>query len=421
MHIFTSISLNYLSKARVLAASVKRFHPDWIFHLIISDRVKNEKSTSVEIKFTNDLFDKIIWIDELKIQNIYGWIFKHSIVELCTAVKGPFLQELISEGAEKIIYLDPDTVLFNQLDPIINLLDDHAILLTPHLLDYSDSEQSIVDNEIMGVMKHGIFNLGFLAINACKPEGKKFAKWWGNRLLNYCYKDYAQGLFTDQKWCDLIPAYFKDYYIIRDPGYNVASWNINKRQISISEKGQILIDSRYPLRFYHFTGYDSGDGDSMTKRYGAGNPIIKETWIWYGRRLQENEQSVYSRFKQYYNYYDNGVEIKSNARHLYRERKDLQEAFPNPYKTKGDVGKYPGGFYAWYSNQEISSDVTEADSPTSLSSIKGRGRRMQTSLTQSTMRLGEGKSPDRWVLAIWHRLKRVPFLRYLIIAMKQKR
>lgn len=352
MHIFTSISLNYLPKARILASTVKQFNPDCTFHLLISDRIPSKNKQIEEIKLAQGPFDRIVWIDELYINNLYGWIFKHSVVEICTAVKGPFLQQLVREGAEKIIYLDPDTVVFNTLDPLIGLLDDHAILLTPHLLDYSDYPQSILDNEIMGVMRHGIFNLGFLAINAGKPDGKRFANWWGNRLLNYCYIDYDQGLFTDQKWCDLVPAYFEDHYVIRDPGYNVASWNIDKRYVSISENGQIQIDKKYPLRFYHFTGYDSGAGASMTQRYNEGNQLINEIWAWYDRTLQENEQNIYGKYKCFYNYYDNGKEITNNARQIYRQRKDLQEAFPNPYKTKGDAGKHCGGFYSWFTHQK---------------------------------------------------------------------
>jgi lipopolysaccharide biosynthesis glycosyltransferase len=273
-------------------------------------------------------------------------------VEICTAVKGPYLQQLVREGAEKIIYLDPDTVVFNSLDPLISLLDDHAILLTPHLLDYSDNHQSIFDNEIMGVMKHGVFNLGFFAINPGKPDGLKFSNWWGNRLLDYCYADYDQGLFTDQKWCDLVPAYFEDHYVIRDPGYNVASWNIDKRHVTISENGQIQIDEKYPLRFYHFTGYDSGAGATMTQRYIEGQRLINEIWAWYGHTLEENEQSIYSQYKYFYNYYNNGKAIPNEARHIYRQRKDLQEAFPNPYMTSGDAGKYKGGFYTWYINEK---------------------------------------------------------------------
>jgi lipopolysaccharide biosynthesis glycosyltransferase len=351
MDIFTSISLNYLSKARVLAESIKNFHPDWKFHLVISDRLSNEND-SKSIEFPKDLFDRIVWIDEFEIQDIYGWIFKHTVVEICTAVKGIYLKKLINEGVEKVIYLDPDIAVFNSLDPLMNLLEDHAILLTPHLLDYSENKQSILDNEIMGVLRHGIFNLGFFALNFKKPDGHRFAEWWGQRLFNYCYADYDQGLFTDQKWCDLVPAYFEDYYVLRNPGYNVASWNIDKRSISISENGQIQVNNEYPLRFFHFTGYDSGAGASMTHRYNQGNQLINEIWDWYGRKLQENGQSIYGNIKSFYNNYDNGIEITKDARQIYRQRKDLQDLFPNPYKTIED-NKYSGSFYSWYNHNKI--------------------------------------------------------------------
>ena len=146
MHVFTSISLNYLPKARVLASSVKQFHPDWTFHLLVSDRITNENRSIIEeINPTKELFDRIVWIDALDIKIIYGSIGNHSIVEICTAVKGPFLQQLVSEGAEKVIYLDPDIAVFNSLGPLVELLDDNAILLTPHLLDYSDDPKAISD------------------------------------------------------------------------------------------------------------------------------------------------------------------------------------------------------------------------------------------------------------------------------------
>lgn len=389
MDIFTSISLNYLPKARILATTVKNFHPDWKFHLLISDR-ESENTTAGKIDFTQEPFDRIVWAHELQIENIYAWIFSHSVVEICTAVKGPFLQQLVREGAKKIIYLDPDIAVFNSLKPLVDLLDNHAILLTPHLLDYSDDHQAISDNEIMGVMRHGIFNLGFFAVNSSRPEGQRFAKWWGDRLLHYCYADYDRGLFTDQKWCDLVPAYFEDYFIVRDPGYNVASWNIDKRRASKSEKGEFQIDDRYTLRFFHFTGYDSGAGDAMTQRYSGGNKTIDEIWDWYGKELQKNEQSTMGYFKNFYNYYDNGVEIPIGARHVYRQRIDLQKAFPNPYISEGDIGRYPGGFYRWYLNENpmISTQVGYISFLKSRMPQNSKLRRFYSALKNFFHRLG---------------------------------
>ena len=39
MHIFTSITANYLPKAAALAHSVKRVHPEAVFHVVLSDEM----------------------------------------------------------------------------------------------------------------------------------------------------------------------------------------------------------------------------------------------------------------------------------------------------------------------------------------------------------------------------------------------
>lgn len=339
MIVFTSISLNYLPKACILAESLKKHHPDWIFHVLISDRLPAEAAESIESQLDEASFDKVIWVDQLDIPNLYSWVFQHTVVELCTAVKGPYLQQLVNEGAEKIMYLDPDIAVFNDLAQLDELLDHYGILLTPHLLDYSDDLNAINENEIDGTMRHGIFNLGFLAINSTRPEGKRFSAWWAHRLLNFCYADYDRGLFTDQKWCDHAPALFKDLYIIRDPGYNVASWNINKRILSISEAGQLLVNDTYPLRFYHFTGYDSGAGDFMTQRYSTQNALVDEIWDWYGRTLKRMDQDILGSQACHYNFYSNGTKISIEDRKFYRNRKELQAAYPNPFILRDDLLK----------------------------------------------------------------------------------
>ncbi len=246
MDVFTSITLNYLPKARILAQSLKTHHPDWIFHLLISERKQSDQKFDAP---QDKYFDQIVWIEDLNISDMDSWIFKHSVVELCTAVKGPYLHQLVQNGLKKIMYIDPDIVIFNPLSPLEDLLDNHAILLAPHLLDYTDNPQSINDNEIAGTMRHGAFNLGFLAINANLHDANRFSDWWSKRLLDYCYADYDRGLFTDQKWCDLVPLFFADHHIIRDPGYDVASWNLDCRQVRLNKEGQLVVNRAFPFVF----------------------------------------------------------------------------------------------------------------------------------------------------------------------------
>lgn len=349
MIVFTSITLNYLPKAKILAKSIKKFHPDWQFHLLISDRVPADKTGVYQQELTSDIFDLVCWSDNLPIENIRGWFFKHTVVELCTAVKGIYLKKLADEGHKKIMYIDPDIAVFNPLSPLDSILDNAGIILAPHLLDYTDNTQSIQDNEIAGTMRHGTFNLGFLAVNTAQPDGRRFVDWWAARLRDYCYADYDRGLFTDQKWCDLAPSFFPNLHILRDPGYDVASWNLDCREISFDAKGQLLINQTFPLRFYHFTGYDSGAGANVVDYLttGGANPIARELWGYYVRQLEENGQARLGQQACYFDTFDHGVKIEVEMRKAYRNSEHLQQLFSDPYDT--DDGK--GGFLAWWKNE----------------------------------------------------------------------
>jgi hypothetical protein len=335
IHCFTSINFHYLAKARVLAATLKRHHPDWVFHIAISDKVP----PGFEFNLENEPFDKVIWVTDLKIPNLQGWIFKHDVVELCTAVKGPILNKLLDEGAEKVVYLDPDIAVFGDLSPIVEMLDTHDILLTPHQLAPDDARGAIFDNEICS-LKHGIFNLGFVAI-ANRPEGKRFAKWWGDRLTEFCYDDLASGIFVDQKWCDLAPGFFDDLKVIRDPGYNVASWNLSQRTLAFDAQGNALVNG-VPLRFYHFTKLGPL-GDLMTQKYARENTEIYELWACYRRWVEKYKAENFPSGWWRYGHFDNGQKIPKAARVLYRSRADLMSEFPNPYRCSSGHS-----FFRWY-------------------------------------------------------------------------
>jgi len=346
MIVFTSITLNYLPKAKILAKTLKQLHSDWQFHLLISDKIPSDRTNLFNTELNQPYFDKVIWIDELPIPDINSWIFKHSVVEICTAVKGTYLQHLANQGNEKIVYIDPDIAIFNSLNPIEKWLDEYGILLAPHLLDYTNNPQSIQDNEIMGTMRHGTFNLGFLAVNSTINDGRRFIDWWADRLLHYCYADYDRGLFTDQKWVDLAPSFFERLLVIHDPGYDVASWNLDCRELSFDQEGQLVVNSKYPLRFYHFTGYDSGAGINVITSLTSGgvNPIVNELWDWYIRQLEKNGHQTMGKTRCYYDTFDEGTKIEYEMRVLYRESADLQRVFPSPHDT--DNGR--GGFLTWW-------------------------------------------------------------------------
>jgi hypothetical protein len=325
MLVYTSVTKSYIPKARVLAKSVKQFHPGWTFVLFLSD------SYPEGFQLRDEPFDKVLTLESLDMPNWRSWAFGHSIVELCTAVKGPAAELLALEGKDdRIMYLDPDIKVFASLEPLSALLDHHDILLTPHLLDAEETIGAVRDNEI-SALKHGIYNLGFFAART-SGQGLEFIRWWSNRLYHFCTDDIPNGLFTDQRWCDLAPGFFDRLGIVRDRGCNVATWNVAHRPLGKDRDGTLLAGST-PLRFYHFTGYDSGDGFAMLRKYASDQHIANEIWDGYRADLNRegHGESCFQDWK--YGSFDDGQPIFREARMLYRSREDLKQAFPDPYST----------------------------------------------------------------------------------------
>ena len=336
MHIFTSITANYLPKAAALAHSVKRVHPEAKFHVVLSDTMADCPAA------TTAAFDSIINIQELPIANLPSWIFKHRLVELCTAVKGTAFQYIADQfGAERIYYFDPDILVCNRLDGLNRILDRHSVLLTPHQCHPETDPLAISDNEHC-CMRNGVFNLGFLAVRMT-TQGREFIDWWAERLRCSCYDEVHNGLFTDQRWVDLAPAYFDDIAIVRDPEFNVATWNLTQRRATGHAPYEIQINGR-PLVFYHFSGFDSGAQKMMLERYGAHSPVLFDLREWYVARCEEFGQSTIGKTDCLYNVFSNGQPVTSAHRILYRRSDELIQEYPVPFDADDPLRSY----YHWY-------------------------------------------------------------------------
>ncbi len=328
---FTSAAANYLPKTRLLCRSIKRFYPDAQVILAFPD----EKPIWLDL--ANEPFDKVLDIADLGIPDARKWIFFHSIVELATAIKPFTIRYLLGSGAvDAVVYFDPDMVLFSPVDDILELLQQNNLVLTPHQTKPESSLEAVVDNEICS-LKHGIYNLGFIGVRNT-DEGRRFVDWWSERTYHFCRAAICEGLFTDQKWVDFAPAFFEGVGIIKSSRHNVATWNVTTREVKGSLKQGITVDGD-PLGFYHFTGFDSGAHRIMADKNAAGNRTIAELVSWYEHEMETAKDAVAEGTPWAYRCYSDGEPIESCHRTLYRNRKDLQEAFPDPFAA-GSSG-YP--------------------------------------------------------------------------------
>jgi hypothetical protein len=349
VEVFTSIASNYIPKARVLAHSIKRVLPGSRFTVLISDALP--PSFSLE----SEPFDSVMRLEDLGIPELWQWVFQHSLVELSTAVKGFAMVRLLhQEDCSAVLYFDPDIVVLAPLDGVLEKLESASILLTPHLTEPEVTMEGILDNEL-SVLQHGVFNLGFVGVKR-SPEGIRFAKWWKDRLTYFCHDDIPRGLFTDQRWIDLVPAYFEDIAILRDPVYNVCTWNLNHRRVEGSLGTGLTVNGRR-IVFYHFSGLDSGAQQVMLRKYGSEMPPLFELRQWYLAECDRMGQRTYGSIPWAYGTFDNLEPILYLHRKRYRERLDLRNAFPNPFSAC-DVNR---SYFHWFqANDESRAAASEA-------------------------------------------------------------
>lgn len=334
IQVYTSCSINYLPKARVLAQSLKRRTPNSRITLLLNDRYTGLIDTD------NEPFDEVL--TPLDMGYSKGWIFQHNVMELCTAVKGRFLFESMEKGeADFYAYLDPDCYVFNDLTIVSDYLGEASIGLVPHILRPETTDIGVELTEI-SVAEHGTYNFGHLFVRPDK-NGKAFADWWMRRLDKFCFDDKERGLFTDQRWGDMVPALFDGVKVLRVPNLDVASWNLAGRTIAQKHKDDetsFSVDG-YPLVTYHFSGTGpSGTHFRIRNIFDAGNGAVAEIERIYEEAIQRCGQSTFEHIEFSWGFFEDNTLVPATARKLYRKHADLQETFPDPYEISGTKLSY---------------------------------------------------------------------------------
>jgi hypothetical protein len=245
---FTICSANYLAQAIALGDSLLQHNPSYTFVIGLVDEINENKDLPVPITYP------LIPIKDIEIPNFNGFCAQYNITELNTAVKPFYFSYLFdkNEAVQSIVYLDPDIFVYHSFE----LLEKHAasnqIILTPHITKPINDDKYPTETDFLNA---GIYNLGFIALRRGN-ESLAFIDWWKDRLTHLCKIDFEKGLFVDQLWLNFATLFYKEVFVLTNPGYNMAYWNLQERSLSKNEGGVYMVNSDYPLVFYHFSGYD---------------------------------------------------------------------------------------------------------------------------------------------------------------------
>jgi hypothetical protein len=253
--VFTICSNNYLAQAVTLGQSLLDNNPDYNFTIGLVDK----KDISIDYK---DIPFEIMEVANIGIDDLDKMILRYNVQELNTAVKPFFFNYFIKmhDSCERIIYLDPDILVYRPFKELENDLKKNDIIITPHITVPIDDNKIPGENDFLNT---GIFNLGFIAIKI-SPNSKRMISWWSARLKNKGYNDVKNGMFTDQLWINFVPIFFEKVKLFIHPGYNVAYWNLQERVINERNNG-LFVNNNYSLVFFHFSGFSPNKPEQISK------------------------------------------------------------------------------------------------------------------------------------------------------------
>lgn len=243
--IFTVASNNYAAHARAFLESAAIHYPGAALFLIVVDRDLLEPASYPD-------GCHVVKASEIGIPDFAAMAMRYNVVELNTAVKPfAFLHLMLWEHVDRVLYFDPDILVFGRSDEILARLDDGAsMVLTPHM---SAPPKVRCEPNDRTFLRAGTYNLGFLAARRC-DETVRLLRWWAAHLQFKCCDRQSDGLFVDQRFMDLVPGYGRNVAIHRGNGANVAYWNLADRQLRT--EGANVSAGGVPLEFFHFSGYD---------------------------------------------------------------------------------------------------------------------------------------------------------------------
>jgi hypothetical protein len=354
----TIVARNFLPFARVLARSLREQHPELPMFVALADGAGDDRDLAQRPEHDEggEPFE-LVPLESLDIPDLRQVCFSYTRQQLAVSMKPHLLSYLLGRGYSGALFLDADIMVLDRLDPLIDAVASHAIALTPHLLGQLDGEARITRE--LNILQSGIYNGGFIGVSA-GSEAARFLGWFADRLHTHCRHRVADGMHFDQRWLDLVPAFFDDVALVRDRGCNVAHWNLPERNLRWVD-GRAMVGSQ-PCRFFHFSGFEPASPGVVTryaKRLSMADLGPAATLFARYAHLLE-EQGMGDDPPYAYDTFDNGLPIPAIVRQIYLELGPDVRRFGDPFCTTCDRS-----FFNWLKQPATAAEPGGAGGPVS--------------------------------------------------------
>ena len=134
---------------------------------------------------------------------------------------------------------------------------------------------------------YGRFNVGWNTFDRT-PQAQSALQWWAERCLEWCYDRIEGEKFADQGYLTQLERQFAGVHVLRYPGINLAEYNLDNLQLSLSAAGPAA--NGLPVIYWHMHClFEQADGcfKTVLRADLVADPVIGWAYRTYVERLQE--------------------------------------------------------------------------------------------------------------------------------------
>ncbi|HEV7515466.1 MAG TPA: hypothetical protein VGR07_04130, partial [Thermoanaerobaculia bacterium] len=334
---------NHLHFARALTASWRIHHPGLPLFLLLADWDGAEPLA-------------VAGATLLSGREVGAWHFdymalKYSAVDLCCALKPYLLDHLFARtGVRKVVYLDSDIYLFAPLDAMLERLDDHDFVVTPHTLAPLPHPERFWERPTLGDLAHaGVLNAGIVGVRR-SPGARAFLAVWQGLVTGPGAFLADLGAQMEQNSFNWITCFADDVHVLRDATYNVAYWNLHDRSLRYRGLDDPTADAAWtvdgrPLVAFHFSGFSPASPFAVSKHDRRYSPYLMPSFArlldFYRRVLAAAgaaDADADAEGREYgFAAFPSGIPIDDRMRYLFKAHESFLASDVSPWTPAGEA------------------------------------------------------------------------------------
>jgi glycosyltransferase involved in cell wall biosynthesis len=328
-------TLNHSHYARTMFESIRSFHPDLPFILVVADADR--------LGFPDIPGVRMVSPRQLGAVDFPYAALKYSAADLCCALKPLALRWLIATSRfRSLVYVDSDMCVYESFDRFLDAATRHRAVVVPHVREPLPNPERFWERPSLGDLAYsGVLNAGLFSLWT-DPEARGFVETW-SRLTT------AAGAFLpvlggqwEQNSFNWITAFLDGVHVFRDPTYNVAYWNLHDRSLRDKRLDHELprwtVDGE-PLVCFHFSGFSPDEPLVLSRhdrRYSLFHlPSLGRLADDYANRLRRNGADACRQIEYGYDRFPDGTPIDARIRRIFQEDEVFLRREADPWTAEG--------------------------------------------------------------------------------------